>query len=309
MAQREGMTIGELEKKSGVRRSTIHHYIWYGLLAQPLRTGKTMAYYDQSHLRRLENIQKIKLDYLKSAKTSRVPLDLIKHKLSESYSLSKGKKQRGDPSQEKTVERVKKKKEEIIEATLKLYADRGYYLTNIRDISKAVGMSTPTFYHYFQDKRELFVEVIEYVIRNLGEEFNATVEQEKDIRRRTAAMFNVFYKHYTKIGEIINQLRAGVAIGDEWARERLAKLYGEMTKNIAREVSLGIKNGLIREVDPELHGFFNILLNEIAIHRASLDNKYTVKQVMMFVSDMLYHAFLTEKGKKVFGSFNPPSDP
>jgi AcrR family transcriptional regulator len=303
MGQREGMTIGELEKKSGVRRSTIHHYLWYGLLPQPLRTGKTMAYYDQSHLRRLENIQQIKLDYLKSAKTSRVPLDLIKHRLTDTYSLSKRKSHRADPSQEKTVERVKKKKEEIIEATLKLYADRGYYLTNIRDISKAVGISTPTFYHYFQDKRELFVEVIEYVIRNLGEEFNSTVEQEKDIGKRTALMFRVFYKHYSKIGEIINQLRAGVAIGDQWARERLAKLYGQMTKNVAREVEIGIKNGLIRDVDPELNGFFTILLNEIAVHRASLDNKYSLNQVMLFVADMLYHAFLTEKGKKVFGSF------
>ena len=85
MAKRDGMTIGELEKKSGIRRSTIHHYIWYGLLDQPFRTGQTMAYYDQSHLRRLETIQRIKLDFLKSAKTSRVPLDLIKHKLTESY--------------------------------------------------------------------------------------------------------------------------------------------------------------------------------------------------------------------------------
>lgn len=303
MGKKSEMTIGDLEKKSGIRRSTIHHYIWYGLLHQPYKTGKTMAYYDQSHLRRLEMIQKIKMDYLKSAKTSRIPLDFIKHKMMDSYTLTK-EKGRSDTGSKKIYDGPgKKRKEEIIEATLKLYADRGYYLTNIRDIAKTVGMSAPTFYHYFQDKRELFVEVIEYVIRNLGEEFNATIDQEKDIGRRTALMFRVFYKHYTKIGEIINQLRAGVAIGDEWARERLAKLYGEMTKNIAREISLGIKNGLIRDVDPELHGFFNILLNEIAVQRASLDNKYTVNQVMLFVADMLYHAFLTEKGKKVFGDF------
>lgn len=303
MAKREGMTIGELEKKSGVRRSTIHHYLWYGLLPQPFRSGKTMAYYDQSHLRRLEAIQKIKMDYLQSSKSSRVPLDYIKHRLAESYSLSGGK----DLSQKGTVRknplRVQKKKEEIIEATLRLYADRGYYLTNIRDIAKAVGISAPTFYHYFPDKRELFVEVIEYVVRKLGEEFNAVAAQEKDIGKRTVLMFRVFYKHYVKIGEIINQLRAGVAIGDEWARKRLAKLYEEMTKNIAREVAAGIRSGLIRPVDPELLGFFNILLNEIAVHRAALDQKYTLNQVMLFVADMLYHAFLTEKGRKVFGSF------
>lgn len=262
-----------------------------------------MAYYDHSHLQRLEMIQKIKMDYLKSAKTSRIPLDFIKHKLMDSYTLTK-EKGAADPKFKKmNGGPATKKKEEIIEATLKLYADRGYYLTNIRDIAKAVGISAPTFYHYFQDKRELFVEVIEYVVRNLGLEIRATIEQEKNIERRHVLMFQIFYKHYTKIGEIINQLRAGVAIGDQWAKDRLAKLYGEMTKNLAREISLGIQDGLIRDVDPELNAFFMILIDEIALHRASLDDKYTLNELMRFVADMLTHAFLTEKGKRAFDSF------
>jgi AcrR family transcriptional regulator len=304
MAKREGMTIGELEKRSGIRRSTIHHYIWYGLLPQPFRTGQTMAYYDQGHLRRLETIQKIKLDFLKSAKTSRVPLDFIKHKLIESYSLSKGKRPGEKDTQEKTTEKVQKKKEEIIEATLKLYADRGYYLTNIREIAKEVGISAPTFYHYFQDKRELFYEAIEYVVRNFQVEMKAALAKQKDPAQRSIIMFEIFNKHYSKIGEILNQLRAGVVIGDQWAKEKLSKVYGEMMKNVSREIRAGIQSGLFREVDPELLGYFNVFLDEIAIHRASLDSKYTINQIMLFVADMLSHAFLTEKGKKAFGIFD-----
>ncbi len=304
MAKREGMTIGELEKKSGIRRSTIHHYIWYGLLPQPFRTGQTMAYYDQSHLRRLETIQKIKLDFLKSAKTSRVPLDLIKHKMTEGYTLTKDKSSAGRNTGEKNREKVQKKKEEIIEATLKLYADRGYYLTNIREIAKEVGISAPTFYHYFQDKRELFVEAIEYVIRTYRKESREALQKEKDPAKRSIIMFRIFQKHYSKIGEVLNQLRAGVAIGDQWARDRLSRVYKEMTENVAGQIREGMKHGLIRNVDPDLLGFFNVMLDEIAMHRASLDNKYTINQVMAFVADMLFHAFLTEKGKKVFGAFN-----
>jgi AcrR family transcriptional regulator len=298
------MTIGELEKKSGIRRSTVHHYIWYGLLHQPFRTGQTMAYYDQSHLRRLETIQKIKLDFLKSAKTSRVPLDFIKHKLMEGYTLTKEKSVTGKKAKGKNREKMQKKKKEIIEATLRLYADRGYYLTNIREIAKEVGISVPTFYHYFQDKRELFVEVIEYVIKNYRQESRDALQKEKNPAKQSIIMFEIFQKHYSKIGEVLNQLRAGVAIGDQWARDRLSRVYKEMTENVAGQVREGMKHGLIRDVDPELLGFFNVLLDEIAMHRASLDNKYTINQVMLFVADMLYHAFLTEKGKKVFGTFS-----
>jgi len=302
MKEREGMTIGELENKSGLGRSTIHHYVRYGLLHQPYKTGRTMAYYDDSHLQKLEMIQKIKVDFLKTEKTSRIPLEFIKRRLMDHLTPTKNKKATPSASEKRTLERYKKK-EEMIEATIELYATKGYYLTNIRDIAKAVGISAPTFYKYFPDKRELFVAVIEYVVRNLNEEVNAALNQEMDRGQRSVVIFELFYKHYLKIGEIINQLRAGVAIGDEWAKERLAKIYGEMIENLAGRISSGIKNGLIRNVDPELLGFFNILLDEIAVHRASLDDKYTINQVMLFVADMLYHAFLTEKGKKTFGSF------
>jgi len=304
MARREGMTIAELERKSGIRRSTIHHYVRFGLLHKPSKTGQTMAYYDQSHLRKLEIIQKIKIDFLKTSKTSRVPMDYIMHKLSEGYTLTKGKTAVRKLSKKANQEKVEKKKEEIIEATLKLYADRGYYLTNIRDITREVGMSAPTFYHYFQDKRELFVEVIEYVVRKLRQEVREALDKERDPVRGSIIMFEIFAKHYPQIGEILNQLRAGTAIGDQWSRERLYRLYGEITKDLSREIQQGIRLGIIREVDPELLAFLNVLLDEIAIHRAAIDDKYTAPQIMEFVADMLYHAFLTEKGKRIFSVFN-----
>lgn len=93
MTKRHGISIGELEKKSGVGRSIIHYYVRLGLLHKPFKTGQTMAYYDQSHLRKLETIQRIKIDFLKTSKTSRVPVDYIMHRLTDDYTFIKGKKE------------------------------------------------------------------------------------------------------------------------------------------------------------------------------------------------------------------------
>ncbi len=287
------MKIAELEKISGVPRSTIHHYVNFGLLHRPAKSGQTMAEYDQKHLQRLEAIQRIKLDYLKSAKTSRIPLDHIKYKLSESYSLVKPAAE-AKPRPESNGRKGSKKKEEIIEATLKIYAHRGYYLTNIREITQAVGISSPTFYRYFKDKRELFVETIEYVVKNFKKEIRAAVKNEKDPSRRSKIMFEIFYSHYSKIGEILNQLRSGVIIGDPWAKERLSRLYGEMMENLIKEIQGAIKNGIIRPVNPVLLAYFNLAINEAAMHLSSMDSSFTIHDAMYFVGDMLNNAFLTE---------------
>jgi AcrR family transcriptional regulator len=289
------MKINELEKITGIARSTIHHYINYGLLHRPYKTGHTMAHYDNSHVKRLEAIQKIKIEYLKTAKTSRIPLDFIKHKLSESYSLIKPRDSEGKTFSEKTSKKKQKKKEEIIEATIKLYANRGYYLTNIRDIAKAVGISSPTFYRYFKDKRELFVETIEYVVKNFKNEIRSSLKNEKNLTRR--------YAHYPKIGEILNQLRSGVIIGDQWAKERLSRLYSEMMEDLVKEIKAAVKNGIVRPINPNLLAYFNLAIDEIAMQLTSMDSTYSIDDVMYFVGDMLNNAFLTEKGKKLFNIF------
>lgn len=297
------MKISELEKISGFPRSTIHHYVQNGLLHSPRKTGRTMAYYDRSHVRRLEAIQKIKLDYLKTAKKSRIPLDHIKHKLSESYSLIKPLNAGSGDSVRTNGSKEQLKKEKIIEATLQLYSNRGYYLTNIRDIAKAVGISAPTFYRYFKDKRELFVETVEYVVKRFKQESRAALKNEEDPSQRSIIMFKIFYAHYPKIGEILNQLRSGVIIGDQWAKKRLSSLYKEMMENLVKEINGAIRNGIIRPVNPNLLAYFNLTINEAAMHLASMDDKRPIDETMHFVGDMLNHAFLTEKGKKSFDLF------
>jgi AcrR family transcriptional regulator len=297
------MKISELEQISGIARSTIHHYINSGLLHRPSKTGQTMAEYDHSHVKRLEAIQRIKVDYLKTAKTSRIPLDYIKHKLSESYWLIKP-DDAGDRSCPYiNEEKSQRKKEQIIEATLKLYANRGYYLTNIKDITRAVGISSPTFYRYFKDKRELFVETIEYVVKNFKKQIRTELRGEKNLTRRSEIMFETFYANYSKIGEILNQLRSGVIIGDPWARDRLSRLYQEMMENLVKEIKGAMKNDIIRPVNPALLAYFNLAINEAAIHLSSMEDDLSIDEVMRFVGDMLNNAFLTEKGREIFNIF------
>jgi AcrR family transcriptional regulator len=291
------MTIAELEKRAGLQRSTIHHYIRCGLLHEPYRTSQTMAYYDESHLRKLEMIQKIKEAFLKTAKTSRVPLDLIKSKLDEEYVEPQDQPAARTYPEQKSTEKKIKKKEEIIKVALELYAKKGYYRTNLRDITKKVSISTPTFYHYFPDKRELFVEVIEYVINEWKEKSVDALAKESDPAKRAIIMFQTFQQHYPRVGEVLNHLRAGVITGDRWAQIKLKHVYKILLDNILALTVAGIEKGNIRKVDPELLAYFFFMIDEAAIQRLTVDDKYTTKELMSFVADMISYGLLTKKGK------------
>lgn len=61
------------------------------------------------------------------------------------------------PQQQRAID----KKNRIIEAGYKLFAEKGYYNTNTAEIAKEAGVSTGIVYGYFHDKRDILVDVLD----------------------------------------------------------------------------------------------------------------------------------------------------
>jgi AcrR family transcriptional regulator len=57
---------------------------------------------------------------------------------------------------EKAPKKVTDSKERILVVATKQFADRGFEGVVIRDIAKAAGVTLPTIYHFFGDKRKLY---------------------------------------------------------------------------------------------------------------------------------------------------------
>jgi AcrR family transcriptional regulator len=58
----------------------------------------------------------------------------------------------------------------ICEAAECLFAEKGYYATEVSDITRRAGISTGTFYIYFQDKISIFRHLMEELAHDLRKE-------------------------------------------------------------------------------------------------------------------------------------------
>jgi len=274
------MRIGELEKLSGMPRYTIHFYLREGILHPPKKTGQTMAYYDESHLERLQAIKGLKRDL-------RLPTVFLREQLKGIENREQTGARKSFAVSQPGLSPKEKRKQEIIEAAIHLFASKGYNHTNVRDIAKAAGMATGTFYIYYTNKRDLFVEVVDDVIRDIIGEIADAIRKEKNLVKRTELRARVFFENYQRYSEILNQLRAEMASEDHWAQEKVKKIYWDLTKPLIREAQQGIVNGYIRKVDPDLLAFTLIGIVEILSLRVKLDHKYSFDKVMSFVQDII----------------------
>jgi len=62
------------------------------------------------------------------------------------------------PSQNRSVQT----RERIIIAALELFSEKGYHATNSKEIAARADVATGSFYAYFKDKKELFIEAFKH---------------------------------------------------------------------------------------------------------------------------------------------------
>ena len=100
------MKMAQLSKESGLKSSTIHHYLKLGLLQPPSKTGRTVSLYDEGHLKRLKQIQQLKEE-------KKVPLSEIKGLL----------KEEGAPAIQSN-QREEDKKQQIIDKAVEMFSQK-----------------------------------------------------------------------------------------------------------------------------------------------------------------------------------------
>src|SRR5512145_1476939 len=144
------MKMSELCSRTKIPVDTIRNYARKGLLPEPIKTGKTMAYYTIEHIDRIRKIQTLQKKGLS--------LDVIKFKLNS-------------PSDD-TLSHLKpealytSKRAVIIKAAVDLFREKGYETTNIDDIVARAGIGKNTFYQYFKNLEDLFFECARHVFFN-----------------------------------------------------------------------------------------------------------------------------------------------
>jgi TetR/AcrR family transcriptional regulator, cholesterol catabolism regulator len=85
------------------------------------------------------------------------------------------------------VSRQDNRRVQLLDAAARLFRERGYHATSMRDIAKAVGMLSGSIYYHFDSKEEILLAVYEEGKRRVAEAVDAAVDAETDPWRRLEA--------------------------------------------------------------------------------------------------------------------------
>ncbi|MCF8079155.1 MAG: SDR family oxidoreductase [Desulfobacterales bacterium] len=102
------------------------------------------------------------------------------------------------PTTVKNEELVRRRREQIVLAAIKLFSKKGFHGTTLRELSEKAGLSHGNIYDYVGSKEDIFFLLHEYVVELVDVALNQSVEDVVDpvekLRRMLRSEFNVMYE-------------------------------------------------------------------------------------------------------------------
>ena len=144
-------------------------------------------------------------------------------------------------------------KEKILEAAIKVFAERGYHSTRVDDIADESKTSKGSIYFYFKSKQDIFLGLIEIFINLLEKRVIKTMSNKEDhgpeqLTQTLVEIVGVF-KQYRSLAKIV--LIQAVGLGEIFEDQRrlfIDKFCGIVQKRL----DLAVQNGSIEPIDSPL---------------------------------------------------------
>lgn len=110
-----------------------------------------------------------------------------------------------------TTAKAEETRTRILDTALRLFRERGFEQTTMRDVASEAGVATGAAYYYFRSKEEL---VMAFYLRTAEEErepYAAALAATKDLRKRLRALITIKLEQFAKHRSLLTALlKAGV---------------------------------------------------------------------------------------------------
>ncbi len=181
------------------------------------------------------------------------------------------------------------KKNDIKITAVKLFSEKGFYGTSIRDIAKAANCSLPMLYYYYNNKNDLFEEIV-------YKEFISLIERLNNAIPKNAPLEEIYFlalkqrKEMNEYETAVYKLALKVWLGFEGSPEIREKLLAwesgryERNKKILSKICTD--EAILSTVTEIMVGLFENITTKIILQNKDIPDE-EIKNVITFVMNSL----------------------
>ncbi len=189
------------------------------------------------------------------------------------------------------------KREQIVEAGLKVFAAKGYRKTSVEDIIREAKVARATFYHYFKSKKDIFLELTGLILDNIynivADDFKTFPNTEQEVVERMEHALRLSFEYFRD-----NRAFAAVYFSEAMGMNpqldvKVIQFQTRASALVAGVVKEGQEKGMFRDVDPYIVGStLAFAPQHIAILWMLTGEQADVTQLVDSLVDFLFYGLL-----------------
>ena len=143
------------------------------------------------------------------------------------------------------------RKEQIMDAALKVIISKGYDNSRMDDIVDLSRMSKGAIYWYYKSKKEVYLNLVNYWVIKYSTVINHIVEEDDSPAEQLKDVFEYFILQYEQDPSAFKALVEfwSLAGRDKDFQKKLDKVYSKFLEFLERIINKGVKSGEFKNLD------------------------------------------------------------
>ena len=193
--------------------------------------------------------------------------------------------------------RRKKRRQQIFEGAVKVFAEKGFHAATTRDIAEAAGLAKGTLYEYVEDKEGILMLACEETISTIRSEIDKSISDIDDPAERLRLAIHVHLKFARKYRSAAKVLKNEMSNLGAEGRETYAKLVSSQIDLLLSILDEGVAAGRFKKHNTRISA-------EIFLHTCTFYFDYgdwpyhqsSLNEITDFITDNFVQAIVKGKG-------------
>ena len=143
------------------------------------------------------------------------------------------------------------RKEQIMDAALKVIISKGYDNSRMDDIVDLSSMSKGAIYWYYKSKKEVYLNLVNYWVIKYSTVINHIIEEDDSAADQLKDVFDYFILQYEQDPSAFKALVEfwSLAGRDEDFHKKVDRVYTKFLEFLERIINKGVKSGEFKKLD------------------------------------------------------------
>lgn len=202
------------------------------------------------------------------------------------------------PTSVKRQQQIQNTRQRIFDIAIQEFADKGFSGVRVETIAAEAGVNIRMIYHYFENKQNLYIEVLEFVLGQLrAEELKLKLDiHQTDCIEGILQLYDFIESHFSKHRELQSLLQWENLNKAETLKHsaRIQAMSSPIRSLLTELIQIGERKGTLRRGIDALH-LYVTLVSLSVFHKA---NAFTLSY--MFETDLLAKDWQQQHKQQVY---------